>query len=188
MPPRGTGGDPELGSPVPSGVGRRPRGRGGKELPPYGLVGLKPGPRMFQVGMGSVIVRLWRGCQRRRVPPAGLPLGLRLGLDFRGELLDLGLEGVVFGGLGQAPWFGLESDAASAAGSAARRSASPCRPRCPRGTRIEAASCMRSCIAVESSVEQKRCRLALGSRRSQQDLALGGHRRTASRAMLRTSG
>jgi hypothetical protein len=47
MPTRVPAGDPELRSPVPSGVGRRLGGRGGKGLPPYGLVGLKPDPQTF---------------------------------------------------------------------------------------------------------------------------------------------
>jgi hypothetical protein len=44
MPTRVPAGHPEWRSPVTPGVGRRPRGRGGKGLPPDGLVGLKPVP------------------------------------------------------------------------------------------------------------------------------------------------
>jgi hypothetical protein len=44
MPTRVPAGHRELRSAVPPGVGRRPRCRGGKGLPPYGRVGLKPLP------------------------------------------------------------------------------------------------------------------------------------------------
>jgi hypothetical protein len=42
MPTRVPAGHPEWRSPVTPGVGRRPRGRDGKGLPPYGPVGLTP--------------------------------------------------------------------------------------------------------------------------------------------------
>jgi hypothetical protein len=45
MPTRVPAGDPELRSPDRSGVWCRLRGLGGKGLPPYGLVGLKPDPQ-----------------------------------------------------------------------------------------------------------------------------------------------
>jgi hypothetical protein len=49
MPARVPAGHTKWRSPVTPTVGRRPRGHGGKGLPPYGLVGLKPVPTSVPV-------------------------------------------------------------------------------------------------------------------------------------------